>query len=158
MRREVAIAWAEALESGDYKQNTRSLRAQDMMDDSFTYCCLGVLCDIAPIGAWRANSSTYVIGSEFCGAFPPPALSKWMGVGIFDTNVLLLDVCDGTCGPEVLHRGTAGHLNDAHYWSFAQIAHVIRQRYAADTLPPASEPDGSQHSPADTLPVESGVQ
>jgi len=37
---EVKQKWVEALESGDYKQDTGCLRS------SSGYCCLGVLCDL----------------------------------------------------------------------------------------------------------------
>ena len=50
--------WVKALRSGDYKQGSRKL-----VDDNDNFCCLGVLCNIAPnsvrgewvnaIGGWE---------------------------------------------------------------------------------------------------------
>ena len=42
MNPEVKTKWLEALRSGKYKQGTGKLRSTDD-----TFCCLGVLCDIA---------------------------------------------------------------------------------------------------------------
>lgn len=167
MHRGVAIAWADALESGEYEQTSSALRHVQLNADgerTYEYCCLGVLCDIAPVGEWANDTSSNYIGpdGEVSSSFPTVQVSKWARVAHKQhdsTNVTLFDQCDGSCNNERYPLvATASHMNDCHHWSFKQIAHAIRQRYAADTLPPTSEPDGSQRSALDTLPVESGVQ
>lgn len=47
MKEEIALMWADALESGDYKQGGFQLRLED------TYCCLGVLCDLFSPKCWN---------------------------------------------------------------------------------------------------------
>ena len=44
------IQWAEALESGKYKQGKNQLINNYMIPDpaNYTYCCLGVACEILP--------------------------------------------------------------------------------------------------------------
>jgi hypothetical protein len=42
MKKHVALKWVKALRSGKYKQGNFRLQKGD------TYCCLGVLCEIAP--------------------------------------------------------------------------------------------------------------
>ena len=54
------LRWAEALESGEYKQTNRQLKCSG--DSGPTYCCLGVA---AEIGIAKARDDTIVYG--FCG-------------------------------------------------------------------------------------------
>lgn len=46
MRKAVKKKWLEALRSGEYKQGKRTLRRIEA-DGGYSYCCLGVLCDLA---------------------------------------------------------------------------------------------------------------
>jgi len=46
MDKELRDKWVEALRSGKYKQGKAKL-AEKNTDGSFSYCCLGVLCDVA---------------------------------------------------------------------------------------------------------------
>lgn len=47
----IKAKWLEALRSGDYRQGTGHLRS--VSND--TYCCLGVLCDIADPEGWEST-------------------------------------------------------------------------------------------------------
>lgn len=47
MDQEIKRQWVAALRSGDYKQGNGALRERHGDGVSDTYCCLGVLCDIA---------------------------------------------------------------------------------------------------------------
>lgn len=133
MKREVAILWAEALESGEYKQTSGKLR--DNAADTPEYCCLGVLCDIAPVGEWAGNRDVYGIVGDYDAGLLPNVVGTWAGVdhGNF-SNVLLVDTCGGNCEWDGTPPGFASHMNDSHHWSFQQIAHAIRVRYAPDTV------------------------
>lgn len=53
MKEEIAMMWADALESGKYKQGRGQLRGNN--DD---YCCLGVLCDLSGLGVWETPEYT----------------------------------------------------------------------------------------------------
>ena len=42
MKKDIAMKWIKALESGKYKQATGQMRIKEF-DGSYSYCCLGVL-------------------------------------------------------------------------------------------------------------------
>lgn len=46
MKTDFKAKWVKALRSGDYDQATGSLRLKEDTHE-FSYCCLGVLCDVA---------------------------------------------------------------------------------------------------------------
>lgn len=45
MKKEIANVWSKALRSGKYKQGRAALASQ-REDGSWSYCCLGVLCEV----------------------------------------------------------------------------------------------------------------
>jgi hypothetical protein len=48
------------LRSGEYQQTTGTLRA--VVDDgNYSFCCLGVLCDIDPTVTWRRSSEAHLV-------------------------------------------------------------------------------------------------
>lgn len=51
MDKEWKKKWLEALRSGKYKQGQNELRSKDN-----SFCCLGVLCDIAGGGEWSKET------------------------------------------------------------------------------------------------------
>jgi hypothetical protein len=72
MKPEVKALWLSALLSGAYRQAERTcgLRRTDKRQVE-QYCCLGVLCDLAPIGEW----SETMIGrfqQQIINAIPDP--------------------------------------------------------------------------------------
>lgn len=79
--------WLSALRSGNYKQGKRCLHNKD----TDTYCCLGVLCDIAvkekvippPIEYVHGESAldSYGKSDEIDSAFLlPESIVKWSGI------------------------------------------------------------------------------
>ena len=56
MNPKIKEKWLKALRSGEYKQGRESLRKDDK------YCCLGVLCDIAPkkLGMWGTQDTGFI--------------------------------------------------------------------------------------------------
>lgn len=61
MRQDIAIKWAEALESGEYPQTKLCLR------DDAGFCCLGVLTDLyikEHSMIWKSESSMSCMGSN----------------------------------------------------------------------------------------------
>ena len=69
MNADVKQKWVAALRSGQYKQGRGRLRQEDK------YCCLGVLCDLSPIGTWESVES----GIVYFGAdvLTPNAVDEW---------------------------------------------------------------------------------
>lgn len=56
---ELVVAWADALESGQYQQGKHYLHPKGV-DGQDTFCCLGVLCDVAMergvfVGRWDTS-------------------------------------------------------------------------------------------------------
>jgi hypothetical protein len=99
--------WAQALESGKYKQAHDQLRDPDRN----SFCCLGVLCDLYDSDRWE--------GGLYAGEdeFPPIEVTGSVGLERFGD----------------LHFGFRDPANDAYYArandddaSFADIAQMIR--------------------------------
>lgn len=52
--------WIKALESGDYMQGKSWLRVVSEVGGPITYCCLGVLCEVAGLGDTITNGQQYL--------------------------------------------------------------------------------------------------
>jgi hypothetical protein len=46
MNQNIKQRWLEALRSGKYKRGTGTLKAKQLGEKGYRYCCLGVLCDL----------------------------------------------------------------------------------------------------------------
>ncbi len=53
MDKELKRKWLQALRSGRYKQTTGRLRRDCDSNGKYTYCCLGVLCNIINRKGWE---------------------------------------------------------------------------------------------------------
>lgn len=80
--REIISRWADALESGEYRQGHYRLRSKDNY-----YCCLGVLCDLASRdGVIPAPNLTAISGGEVAYEYeglitmPPARVCRWAGL------------------------------------------------------------------------------
>jgi hypothetical protein len=82
MKEDVKAKWVEALRSGRFEQGRRALRK---MDD--TYCCLGVLCELAVEAGVIAPATVasqfgepygYLYAEETAGL--PQAVQEWSGL------------------------------------------------------------------------------
>src|SRR3954470_6556630 len=97
------LAWAEALESGEYAQG-RGCLYNESRDQ---YCCLGVACLVAGVD---------VSGLDVL--LPPKAIATYYGWEGADP------VLDGIDGEPI----KATLLNDVEHLSFPQIAKLIRRQ------------------------------
>lgn len=122
MNKSVAMKWVKALRSGKYKQATQQLRT------SSGYCCLGVLCDIAPKTIKLSHefmdedADSRVISGDTLES--QPDVQDWAGL-------------EGPCGnfpPDIKPKGvnvevdTLADLNDRG-WSFRRIATFIEKNW-----------------------------
>lgn len=123
---DVVNQWADALESGRYRQGRSYLR-----DENDCFCCLGVLCELAVQAGvitepeWRTCvgvGGCYYYYGEDSSALPPP-VQEWAGLVCDPDFTVLVD------GRKV--DTTAIGLNDRLGWTFPQIASVIRRQYGA---------------------------
>lgn len=114
MRQDIALRWAERLESGQDKQGRTVLRRGDEL------CCLGVLCEIAvedgvipepscPDGNWTMGKYFYGANGNDCTL--PREVMAWA------------DILDPV--PD-FGRHTFAAMNDALGWDFPTIATQVR--------------------------------
>ncbi|WP_159795746.1 hypothetical protein [Puerhibacterium puerhi] len=125
--------WLEALRSGKYKQARSALH--DTRTDS--YCCLGVLCDIAAkhgVGGWdtkrpAGDKLVYVDPDGMVGyGFPPEGVVDWAHGGYRPTEEEPEPF--GVPAPSPDADGTfvnLWELNDNYGFTFEQIADVIEK-------------------------------
>ena len=103
------IKWAEALESGKYKQGRGALKDKDQ------FCCLGVSCDVyrkqGQPGRWGRISGTVEVFR--CG-------DEWQ-VGVLPSKVAAYFGLSSTVQSTLIER------NDGHQWGFPAIARHIRR-------------------------------
>jgi len=110
MKEVIKNKWVKALRSGDYKQS------QDQLKDSVGFCCLGVLCDLAPrkVGEWEGDGTIFN-GNE-CDL--SESVMKWSGVCS----------ADGDLPKKRSGIASLANLNDSGR-SFKQIANVIEKHW-----------------------------
>ena len=99
MKKNVMKKWVKALRSGEYHQGKGQL-----VDNQDNFCCLGVLCNIAP-GDVRGNWSQddcgccwYMYGED---RVLPKKIMEWAGMShddgsmyMDDTNICLMELND----------------------------------------------------------------
>lgn len=97
MNKRVKTRWVKALRSGKYKQGRHSLRNVE----GDTFCCLGVLCDLAVrskvIKEGRVtylDPKRYTYGASSTGNIPP-SVEKWSGLDSYFDADLLIKMNDG---------------------------------------------------------------
>lgn len=115
MNAEIAKQWTEVLRSGKYKQGRFSLRRYDKKSHRSTYCCLGVLCELAVNAGivTRHRDGTY--GRNHEDGTLPSEVRKWAGV----------HEPTGRLGPE--SPRTLAAANDSFNYDFNRIADLIEQ-------------------------------
>lgn len=118
MKTEVKALWLTALRSGEYAQGSMRLQRSDN-----TFCCLGVLCDLAVKAGVIAepvqelNNGSYMYGSVQNSAFLPREVAQWADV---DRWGQLRD------GPDTSHDLASMNDNGA---TFEAIADVIENHF-----------------------------
>lgn len=131
--------WIERLRSGDYPQG-RDLLAQYVGDtDEMTFCCLGVLCEIAEeegvvvslvFEGIDCRRKRYLGPGESengaCGATLPECVEAWAGLGLGDQLIPLPGAEGGKIAlAELNDRGIIDRDGRANPWTFDQIADVV---------------------------------
>lgn len=120
MKKEIAMKWADALESGEYDQGKHALHARRN-----EFCCLGVLCDISKLGDWESgfNANGYVPKRHTAGLggalVLPDFVQAWSGLTSNKGEFT------GAVNDESL---TLTRLNDRGV-PFTKIAKYIRKYY-----------------------------
>jgi len=114
MKKKIADRWVKALRSGKYKQGTKYLNRLN------TFCCLGVLCDLATkskSSKVKCNlyNSTLFYDSE--PSYLPKTVQDWSGVNSMDGSFIIKDKLISLT-----------KLND-NGKSFNKIADIIEKHY-----------------------------
>ena len=126
MNTEIQAQWVAALRSGEYRQGKSQLRGADD-----TFCCLGVLCDLAvkagveinvhaPDDEYGSGNDSYRYGNS--ESYLPVAVREWAGIEHEDPIIgtATRSYQDRTAGR------TAATYNDGGK-TFAEIADLIEQ-------------------------------
>ncbi len=108
MNADIKHLWIEALRSGKYQQGRGQLHINNQ------FCCLGVLCDIAPNKAWTGSQREWFNKEEM--TMLPDSVREWAGLETDDPKL-------GTATCVELNDG----LNGYYPLDFASIADLIEQ-------------------------------
>ena len=114
MKKKVMKKWTAALRSGSYKQR------KGYLSDGGAYCCLGVLCELAPADVRAEHVAQY---KEKYEETLSPAMMKW--ADIKDMEGRLPKEYKKKGGS---HSALLTDLNDSGL-SFKQIANIIERNY-----------------------------
>lgn len=112
MKKHVAMKWAKTLRSGKYEQATKFLQVDQK------YCCLGVLCRIAPKSVKKVIKSN----GKLSGVNLDYQSHVWKWSGIRTTEGRLLNA-NGTYGKISLA------FNNDYGMSFKEIADTIEANW-----------------------------
>ena len=119
MNANVRASWVEALRSGAYRQGTDALR-QRKDDGIDSFCCLGVLCDLAEragVVTHYQDEYLHLYGAEANGGSLPDEVIEWAGLDSPDPSIEY----DGSM-PDL------SELNDHYQLSFKRLADLIEER------------------------------
>lgn len=113
MDQAIAKKWVAALRSGKYKQGHGQLRKDNR------FCCLGVLCDLAPIsaGSWRRKAATGDYLYDWNTGGLTIKVLEWASMSTLYPAGFIDSTCD-----------TLMHLNDSGK-TFVEIADIIERHW-----------------------------
>jgi hypothetical protein len=119
MNKKIARLWADALRSGKYEQGKSALARKE--EDKTSYCCLGVLCELAIENGIKIEKSIFgecdygeLVGYNSSTATLPPVVKEW---AFENTNNFALIQDDFIS------------YNDTKGLTFDQIADIIEERF-----------------------------
>lgn len=104
--------WVKALRSGEFEQAKKCLAKKNVDGPGYSYCCLGVSCEVAKKAGVRGVPSRKEMIRM---GFLPNSVQKFLGVE--DDN------------PKITKNFTATTVNDIKSWSFKRIASALERRY-----------------------------
>ena len=132
MNQEIKERWAAALESGEYQQGRGAL-VRKSATGNLSYCCLGVLCELAVADGVIEPAVFFSDREEFGGAvpgeyagsqgLPPRVVMEWAGASANEVNWSDFGVAvPGT----TYQKDYLATLNDTGH-PFTVIAQAIRE-------------------------------
>lgn len=134
MNNRVKALWIDALVGGEYVQAKGYLKKIDTLTGEASYCCLGVLCDLAIKDGVEVEYVERETSLRF-GAYDsyfswlPRSVQDWAGLtsdtGKFGGGYISYVGDDG----EEEVADTLMALNDGAEYNFSEIAGVIEERF-----------------------------
>jgi len=99
MNKEIADKWCERLRSGKFKQGRGSLKRFGKNDGIITYCCLGVLADMAVeegvIEEPNLKDNLYFYDNNVYAVLLPPVVQNWAGLKTCEGKISSLNTSVG---------------------------------------------------------------
>lgn len=126
MKESVRLRWEEALRSGNYNQTQETLGQVDPETKAESFCCLGVLCEIAAQDGVVDKSvdeegKIYYLPPDNSEnpeySVLPGVVAEWAGVWNSNPDVVVE-------GDEI----SLAHVNDKLEYNFDQIADLIAEQ------------------------------
>ena len=123
------LLWAQALESGLYKQGREYLRRTDLKSGDNLYTCTGVAVDVCPHTSWsKGNYNSHAATSDYdLPNFLIPTLTvmNWTGLSSPQGHFKDLPQHPHLLSDRMAHN-TLQHLNDSGKADFPTLAEIIR--------------------------------
>lgn len=138
MNTELIQEWVDALRSGDYKQTSGVLGRE--RDGERSYCCLGVLCQVAVGHDIIAEPDVHgreLQYANFASTMPPPEVRQALAEGGEDRFYWEVNTPEELLQEEDSYSDVIDltDLNDTHKYTFDQIADAIETTYlSSDNL------------------------
>lgn len=88
MKDDIKAAWQANLRSGEFAQGSGQLRSWDSIKKVWTYCCLGILCEMSSLGEWKEEERDGHCFSTYLGSkhYLPDEVAEWAGIApVVDT-------------------------------------------------------------------------
>lgn len=117
MNADIKKRWIAALRSGEYQQGQGELKTS-----SGTYCCLGVLCELAKadgVGGWNHLRNFEVNANDLSSGALPAGVREWAGLESSDPRVV--NESDG-------QKWHLSSVNDNLQFDFNKIADLIEEQ------------------------------
>lgn len=138
VNRDAVRAWAEALESGKYKQGGGSLLDVSSFG-SARRCCLGVACEIyretTGKGEWGTSDASKTIrkfiisDDDQSDGILPDAVRDFFGFVEADPRLIRSPRSTRSPRPKTVK---ASYANDSLEWTFDHIARSLRETYLGE--------------------------
>lgn len=130
-REEVLGLWIKTLKSGKYKQGRGQLRQTRVVDGKceISYCCLGVLCDLAAKDGgrqWGGGTQEYY-GEGVNYFYPPGVILRFIFLTEKEKSTLNEAECNHLAK---LRSRELAEMNDGRLASFEEIADHIKKKIA----------------------------
>jgi hypothetical protein len=125
MNKDVIRKWVDALRSGKYPQTRGALTRINFGDSKYSYCCLGVLCELASAEGvclkqdelYSDSHQGFVVYNETSSTLPDAVIS-WAGLDSYNPRI---------------SGKYLSELNDVYLLSFSDIADLIEKEFLGET-------------------------